>query len=147
MPTVKDFFSEQQKDGITNAIKSAEKETSGEIRLHVESTCEIDVLDRAAKVFSELKMDKTKLRNGILFYLSIDDKKFAIIGDAGIHQYATDSFWTETRNLLLENFKNEKFYEGLCESILLAGNLLNLHFPYKYKTDKNELSDEISFKD
>jgi uncharacterized membrane protein len=147
MPQVKSFFTESQKDGITAAIKKAEKETSGEIRVHLESTCKIDVLVRAAEVFADLKMHKTKLKNGILFYLSVDDRKFAIIGDKGIHKYATDSFWTETRNLLLDHFKKEQFYEGLCESILKAGDLLHNHFPYNKKTDKNELSDEISFKD
>jgi uncharacterized membrane protein len=147
MPPVKSFFSEFQKDGISAAIKKAEKETSGEIRVHLEATCDIEVLDRAAQVFAELKMDKTKLKNGILFYMSIDDRKFAIIGDADIHKFATDSFWSETRNIAIENFKKEMFYEGLCESILKAGDLLHHYFPYNKKSDKNELSDEISFKD
>ena len=87
------FFKEEQKKNITDAIKEAELNTSGEIRLHIESSCKEDVLDRAAYMFEKLEIHKTELRHGVLFYLSITDKKFAILGDAGINSKVPDNFW------------------------------------------------------
>ena len=119
-------------------------ETSGEIRVHIETYLTGDVLDRAAWVFKKLGMHKTADRNGVLFYLAVNDKKFAIIGDAGINAKVHAGFWNDISELLKKNFKDGKFTEGLSEGILLAGKHLMIHFPYR-KDDVNELPDEISF--
>lgn len=138
------FFSKEQQIRILAAVSEAEKATSGEIRVHVETYCPEDVLDRAAWIFKKLKMDQTAERNGVLFYLAVEDKKFAIIGDAGINSKIPEGFWNEIKMLLQKNFAESRFAEGLSEGILLAGQQLKMHFPYK-EDDKNELLDEISF--
>lgn len=138
------FFSEAQKAAIKRAVMDAELDTSGEIRVHIENECEGDVLDRAAFVFNKLNMHKTKLRNGVLFYLAVKNRKFAIIGDAGINQKVPENFWDNTKQILLNHFRKEEFAEGLIKGILMAGEQLKAHFPYQ-KNDVNELSDDISF--
>lgn len=138
------FFSKEEQDQILAAIKEAEKETSGEIRIHIETTCNADVLDRAAWVFKKLGMDKTAERNGVLFYLAVKDRKFAIIGDSGINTKVPEGFWDDIKEILRNRFKKGEFTEGLTEGMLMAGQQLKTHFPY-HKDDVNELSDEISF--
>ncbi len=138
------FFTKEQQALILASVKEAEKETSGEIRVHIETSFTGDVLDRAAWVFKKLGMHNTDERNGVLFYLAVNDRKFAIIGDAGINSKVPAGFWNEISELLVKNFKEGKFTEGLSEGILLAGKQLQTHFPCK-KDDVNELSDEISF--
>jgi len=138
------FFTKEQQYQILDAVKEAETATSGEIRVHIETSCTEDVLDRAAWVFKKLGMHKTADRNGVLFYLAVSDRKFAIIGDAGINSKVPAGFWDEIKELLLKKFREAKFTEGLSEGIVLAGTHLKSHFPYS-KDDVNELSDEISF--
>ena len=141
------LFSEKEKEAIVNAIKAAELNTSGEIRVHIEShSKEKNVLDRAAKVFAELGMHKTELRNGVLFYLATTDRKFAIIGDAGINQKVPKDFWECIKEKMAGKFREGQFAEGLTEGLLLAGEQLKKHFP-RATDDVNELSDEISFGD
>ncbi|HSO87533.1 MAG TPA: TPM domain-containing protein [Draconibacterium sp.] len=141
---VQKYFTEENKLQIANAIRVAEMNTSGEIRLHIEKYCKGDALDQAAYVFEKLEMHKTQLRNGVLFYLAIDDHKFAILGDAGINQKVPDDFWENTKEVVLSEFKEGKLTEGLISGILMAGEKLKEHFPY-LESDKNELSNEISF--
>ncbi|HLN20087.1 MAG TPA: TPM domain-containing protein [Bacteroidales bacterium] len=138
------FFNPEEKEKVVSAIREAEKETSGEIRLHLDDKCPGDVLDRAAWLFKKLGMEKTKDRNGVLFYLAVEDRKFAILGDAGINSRVPEGFWDCIKELLASKFRENKFAEGLSEGIILAGRQLQRHFPYK-KEDVNELSDEISF--
>jgi len=138
------FFNESQKKLITDAVQEAELNTSGEIRVHIESDCKEDVLDRAAYIFEKLEIHKTELRNGVLFYLSISDRKFAILGDAGINAVTQDNFWEEIKETVINHFKNNEFEKGLSAGIKMAGLALKDHFPYQ-KDDVNELSDEISF--
>jgi uncharacterized membrane protein len=138
------FFSTEQQAQILAAVKEAEMETSGEIRVHIESSLKGDVLDRAAWLFKKLGMHETAERNGVLFYLAVSDKKFAIIGDAGINAKVPGGFWDDISELLKKNFKEGMFTEGLSEGILLAGKHLKMHFPHK-PDDVNELPDEISF--
>lgn len=138
------FFTKEQKKQITDAIKDAELNTSGEIRLHVEKRCKINVLDRAAYIFDKLKMHRTEKRNGVLFYLAVDDHKFAILGDAGINQVTPDDFWDEIKDIVLDHFKEGKYADGLSKGIRMAGEALKEHFPYQ-TDDVNELSDDISF--
>ncbi|MFW5832053.1 MAG: TPM domain-containing protein [Prolixibacteraceae bacterium] len=142
--SVKSYFTEEQKLQIKNAIRVAETNTSGEIRVHVEKHCKEDVLDRAAYIFEKLEMHKTELRNGVLFYLAIEDQKFAILGDAGINQKVSDNFWDEIKEEVISNFKEGLFAKGLSEGIVKAGEQLKVHFPYQ-EDDINELSDDISF--
>lgn len=138
------FFTSEEKEVLLAAVKEAEKETSGEIRIHIETTCAGNVLDRAAFIFAKLGMEKTAERNGVLFYLAVKDRKFAILGDSGINAKVPEGFWDCISQLLTRNFKEGKFTEGLSEGIILAGKQLKKHFPYA-KDDVNELSDEISF--
>jgi len=138
------FFTEDQQAQILSAVKEAEKATSGEVRVHIETSFTGDVLDRAAWVFKKLDMHKTEERNGVLFYLAVENKQFAIIGDAGINSKVPAGFWDEVSAILLKNFREGRFTEGLAEGILMAGKQLKAHFPFQ-SDDKNELSDDISF--
>ena len=139
------LFTEDEQKAIVEAIKQAELSTSGEIRVHIEKRSKIEVLDRAAFVFKQLAMHKTALRNGVLFYLAYADKKFAIIGDAGINKVVPENFWDEIKNAMLIHFKAENFTLGLTSGIEMAGIALKNYFPYNAETDINELPDEISF--
>lgn len=140
----KNLFTEKEKQQIVSAIKEAEKNTSGEIRVHIERKCKEDVLDHAAFMFESLEMHKTKQRNGVLIYLAYEDKQLAILGDAGINQKVPQNFWEDVKNLMVDNFKKGNFAEGLSEGIIKSGEQLKTHFPYQ-KDDVNELTDEISF--
>lgn len=138
------FFNQIDKDIIVQAIKEAELNTSGELRVHIDATCNGEILDCAAAIFAKLDMHKTELRNGVLFYLAIKSKKFAVIGDVGINKVVPEGFWDTISAKIIEEFKQGKFAEGLRQGILTAGEQLKLHFPYQ-DGDVNELSDEISF--
>ena len=139
-----DFFTKDEKDDIILAIKSAELDTSGEIRLHVEETCKGNAMDRAAQLFEKLEMHKTEQRNGVLFYVAVKNRKFAILGDAGINRVVPDNFWDDIRDRMLDHFRDNHFAEGIMEGISQAGKQLKRHFPYQ-RDDVNELPDEISF--
>ena len=115
------FFTKGQQGTILAAVKEAEKETSGEIRVHIESSLSGDVLDRAAWIFGKLGMHKTADRNGVLFYLAINDRKYAIIGDSGINKKVPEGFWDEISDHLKQRFSEGKFTEGLSEGIIMAG--------------------------
>jgi uncharacterized membrane protein len=138
------FFTKDQKKQITDAIKEAELNTSGEIRLHVEKKCKVNTLDRAAYIFDKLNMHKTEKRNGVLFYLALENRQFAILGDAGINAVTPDDFWDEIKDVVISLFKEGKYAEGLSKGIRMAGEALKEHFPYQ-TDDVNELSDDISF--
>ena len=143
--SVSNFFTKEEKAEILAAVQAAEKDTSGEIRVHVEKHCKEDVLDRAAFVFDKLDMQKTELRNGVLFYLAVNDRKFAILGDKGINAVVPTDFWQSISNHMSDLFRNKQFTKGLCDGILMAGKQLAEKFPYQ-ENDINELSDEISFR-
>lgn len=142
----RDLFTKEDEKAIVDAIKEAELNTSGEVQVHIESHCKGNVLDRAARVFSILKMHKTKLRNGVLFYLAVKDHKYAILGDIGINQLTTDDFWDVIKDHMGEYFKKKELTKGICEGIRMAGEQLKSHFPYQ-DDDINELPDEVSFGD
>lgn len=139
-----DFLGKEAEKIIVYAIGKAESRTSGEIRVHIESRCKTDVLDRATAVFKTLSMHKTKERNGVLLYLSVNDRKFAIIGDTGINAVVPADFWDSTKEIVISHFKKGEFTEGLLAGIELTGNHLKQYFPHQ-KDDVNELPDEISF--
>jgi uncharacterized membrane protein len=145
MTTAQELFTEEQTRLIMQAVKDAERKTSGEIRVHIEKTTSgIDVLDRAANVFSQLDLHRTRLRNGVLFYLAAEDRKFAILGDIGINNAVSDDFWDDIRKNMELFFRQGNFTEGMIHGIKMAGSKLLEKFPY-LKDDINELPDEISF--
>jgi uncharacterized membrane protein len=144
MPNASNFFTKAQQEDIRQAIMNAELDTSGEIRVHIENTCKGEVLDRALEVFTKLGMEKTESRNGVLIYLAVRNRKFAIIGDKAIHEVVTENYWDSVKNKMMNHFRENRFTEGLIEAITETGTKLKKHFPYK-TNDVNELSDEISF--
>ena len=138
------FFSDKEKQDIEFAIKNAELDTSGEIRVHIEDKCKGDPRNRAAYVFEQLKMHKTELRNGVLFYLAVNNRKFDILGDVGINKSVPENFWDGIRDMMLDEFRENRFVDGLINGITEAGKQLKKHFPHQLD-DVNELTDEISF--
>lgn len=140
------FLSVPEQEVIKKAILNAENDTSGEIRVHIESECKGDVLDRAAFLFKALGLDKTELKNGVLFYLAANSKQFAILGDYGINKEVPDEFWENIKNVMSQHFKDGEFAIGLSKGITEAGSKLKKHFPHHLE-DMDELSDEISFGD
>jgi uncharacterized membrane protein len=139
------LFSQEDRKRIIAAIRSAERQTSGEIQVHIENHTSDDVMDRAAEVFEKLGMHKTAERNAVLFYLAVEDHRFAVLGDCGINRVVPTDFWTSTKDKMVEAFKRKAFTEGLILGIQECGQQLRTHFPYDYKGDINELPDEISF--
>ena len=139
-----EFFSNQEEQEIILAIRHAERQTSGEIRVHVQRFLDKDVLADAIKTFHRLKMDRTKDRNAVIFFLIPEEKQFAVYGDEGIHQKVADVFWNDVKDILATAFRDGHYVEGLSEGIKLTGEKLQAFFPYQ-SNDKNELLDEISY--
>lgn len=142
----KEFFTDEEKEQLVKAIRKAEEQTSGEVRIFVESKCRfVDALDRAQEIFFGLKMHETALRNGTLIYVAVKDRQAAVFGDEGIHQKVGKKYWEDEVNKMLLQFKNQKLVDGICLGIHDLGEALKHHFPYDRKTDKNELPDELVF--
>jgi len=143
MSRVEDFLSPADEQEIVQAILSAEKKTSGEIRVHIESHTRLDHFERAKQVFHLLKMDNTKDENGVIIYVAVNDKKFAIYGDRGIDTVVPDTFWHTTKDTIQAHFKQGNHKDGIIDGVLMAGKELETYFPWQHG-DTNELSDEIS---
>jgi uncharacterized membrane protein len=143
MSKVEDFLTAQEEQEIIAAIRKAEQRTSGEIRIHIEKTSKIDAIDRAMDVFHLLKMDNTKLQNGVLIYVAVEDRNFVIFGDKGINDAVESNFWDSTKDVMQKHFKSSNFKQGLIEGVLKAGEQLEKHFPWQHN-DTNELPNEIS---
>lgn len=142
----KPFFTEEQKQRIIQAVQQAEQQTSGEVRVYVESKCRfVDALDRASEIFFELQMDKTVLHNGVLVYVAVDDKQVAVYADEGIHAKTGRQYWLSTVAAMLYQFRQEHIADGICNAVLRIGEALQQYFPYNAATDKNELPDDIVF--
>ena len=131
---------------LVEAIRQAELNTSGEIKVHIENRCKGDVEERSLFVFDKLKLNETKLRNGVLIYLAVRDHKFAILGDEGINNVVEDGFWNDVKDLMQAHFKEGRFAEGLEAGIQRCGEKLKAFFPYQ-SDDVNEIPDEISYED
>ena len=144
MSKTEKFLSKEAEQEIVNAIVIAEKNTSGEIRVHIEENNTKPSYERAQEVFYFLKMDETELKNGVLFYISMQSKSFAIIGDKGINDLVGPDFWNSTKDLVIEKFKKGQYKNGLIKGIIEAGEQLKKYFPYNHDDDINELSNEIS---
>jgi len=151
MSKVENFLTPKEETAIVEAIRLAEKNTSGEIRVHLEPASisaeepnePIDAFDRAAAVFDMLNMHNTAARNGVLIYVAVQDRTLVIIGDKGINDIVGQDFWESTKDIIIGHFKKGNMKQGLVEGILKAGEQLQKHFPFK-NDDKNELPDAIS---
>ena len=142
---VKEFIGKDGSAAIESAIKEAELNTSGEIRVHIESECNVqDPVDRAIFIFNHLKMFETKDRNGVLIYVAVKSKKFAIIGDCGINEAVPANFWDDIKDKMRASFVKGEYINGLTQAIKEAGISLKEFFPYQ-SDDVNEKPDEISF--
>ncbi len=143
MSKIENFLTASEETEIIEAIRVAESKTSGEIRVHIEKTSNIDTYERAMEVFHYLKMENTKQQNGVLIYVAVEDRDFVIFGDKGINDAVADDFWESTKNTIQAEFKKGHFKDGLIKGILEAGEQLAKHFPWLHG-DKNELPDKIS---
>lgn len=143
MSKVEEFLTVSEEQEIVEAILKAEKNTSGEIRVHIEAHTELDHYERAQEVFHLLKMDNTKEDNGVLIYVAVNDRKFVIYGDKGVNKVVPKDFWQTTKDIIQEHFIKGAFKNGLVAGILKAGTELHKHFPWQ-PDDTNELSNEIS---
>jgi len=137
-------FTETQKAAMVAAIQEAEKETSGEIRIHFDRHCGSSAFESATRTFARLKMHQTAQKNGVLIYVALEDKKLAIIGDSGINEKVPDNFWDKIKDRMIERFRAGEICEGVCEAVMETGLQLKQYFPYQ-KDDVNELPDDISF--
>lgn len=144
MSTAEKFFGSDDIAALKEAIIAAELKTSGEIKVYIESHCPTEAVERACMRFGELEMHNTSQRNGVLFYLAVNDRKFAIYGDSGIHAKVGADFWDSTKSCMESHFRSGRFTEGMLEGIAMAGEKLRTHFPYD-NDDINELSDDIIF--
>jgi len=138
-----DFLTASEKKRVEAAITAAELRTSGELRLHLEDHIEDDVMDHAAFIFQELDMHRTRDRNGVLIYLSVVDRKVAVIGDTGINAVVGDGFWVDVVGMLKIHLAAGRRADGLCEAVHTIGEKLVRHFPTK-SDDSNELPNTIS---
>ncbi len=143
MADAKEFLSPDEENAIVAAIGQAEKDTSGEIRVHIEKNAGKPPVERAQEVFQQLGMHATEARNGVLFYVGVKDQSFAIVGDEGIDRVVEDDFWDCTKDIVIGHFKEKRFGQGLVEGILRAGERLKTYFPFD-DSDTNELPDTIS---
>lgn len=143
MSRLENFLSNTEEQDIIEAIRQAEKETSGEIRVHIEKNCDMDTFEHALEVFHYLKMDNTKAQNGVLIYVAIDKREFVIYGDKGINDVVANDFWNSTRDIIASHFKKGKFSAGLIAGIAKAGKELGKHFPWTHN-DTDELDNTIS---
>ncbi|OIO36106.1 MAG: hypothetical protein AUJ72_06100 [Candidatus Omnitrophica bacterium CG1_02_46_14] len=131
------------KKAIMDAITEAERMTSGEIRVHLQKKCKDDVMYEAKKVFRRLKMHKTKHHNAVLIFIAMESRRFAILGDSGVHHHVGGSYWTEIRDKMASHFVKGEMLEGIIVGVLSVGEKLKAHFPLE-PNDRNELPNEIT---
>lgn len=143
MSKVEAFLSADEEKEIISAIRTAETNTSGEIRVHIEPSSDKEHDKRALEVFHLLKMDNTKDANAVLIYVAVNDHKFVIYGDKGINEVVPENFWDTTKDIIQNHFKKGDFKQGIVDGILKAGIELQSHFPWQ-TDDVDELSNEIS---
>jgi uncharacterized membrane protein len=142
----KELLTIQEKNLVVEAIGLAEKQTSGEVRVYMESRCKyVEPLERAAEIFYGLKMEQTTQHNAVLVYVAVKDRQLAIFGDEGIHQKTGQQFWNNAVQQMLLHFNNRNYGSGIVTVVTEIGEALHTHFPYDGSTDKNELPDDIVF--
>ena len=142
----KKFFTPEEQERITGEIRKAEEKTSGEIRVHLDCCAREDALDKARKIFEGLGMTRTEQRNGVLIYLATENRKFAILGDEGIHRVVPENYWEDVKDKMQAEFQKGRFLEGICFGVREIGEKLKTHFPVK-ENDRNELPNTISEED
>lgn len=144
----KEFFSDTEKERIVEAIRKAERETSGEVRVYVEAKNPmVDPIDRAKQIFAKLKMEDTEHRNGVLIYIAMKHRELALYGDEGIHKAVGQEYWNKAVKEMVAQFSSNKICEGMERCIAMIGQTLKEKFPYSSTDDKNELPDDIVFGD
>ena len=142
----KNFFTAEEQQLIIDAIQNAERMTSGEVRVFVESKCSyMDAIDRAAELFFQLEMQKTDDRNAVLVYVAMKDRQLAVFGDEGIHKKVGNDYWNNEVHKMISNFNRENYATGISEVVKDIGEALTKNFPFNNDTDKNELPDDIVF--
>ena len=142
----KNFFTTEEQQLIIDAIHNAERMTSGEVRVFVESKCSyMDAIDRAAELFFQLEMQKTDDRNAVLVYVAMKDRQLAVFGDEGIHNKVGNEYWSTEVKKMISNFNRENYAAGIAEVVKDIGTALTKNFPFNNDTDKNELPDDIVF--
>ncbi len=142
----KEFFSPEDKAEIVEAIRLAEKETSGEIRIYVEArNAYMDPIDRASEIFFKLKMQETEHRNAVLLYIAMNDHQLALFADEGIYQKAGKAYWDEEVRSMIANFTKDNISKGIAQCVKEIGETLKEKFPYQPTEDRNELPDDIVF--
>ncbi|TDW99000.1 TPM domain-containing protein [Dinghuibacter silviterrae] len=140
-----DYFSQEEKDLMLDAVRSAEHATSGEIRVFIESHCRfVDAVDRAKEIFDALKMDATRDRNAVLLYVAMKDRQLALWGDKGVHERVGDEFWKTQVREILGHFKKDNYAQGIATIVREVGTMLGRFFPH-VDGGKNELPDDIVF--
>ncbi len=144
MKKIEDFLTKKEEEEIVQAIIEAERNTSGEIRVHIEEHSKKNHAERTHEVFRMLKMENTKLRNAVLIYIAVADKYFQIYGDEGINNVVPNNFWETTCDVMQNQFKKQKFKQGIIDGILKIGEELKNYFPYDKVNDVDELPNEIS---
>jgi uncharacterized membrane protein len=142
----REFFTDEEKQLIVEAVQNAEQRTSGEIRVFVEHRCRyVNAIDRAIEIFENLQMHQTQLRNAVLVYVAIKDRQLAVFGDEGIHKKVGNEYWAAEVVKMIHAFNRENIAQGIAQCVKNIGEALCTHFPYDKDTDKNELPDDIVF--
>ncbi len=138
-----DFLAQLDAARVKEAIESAEKRTSGEIRVHIQPKSQGNPRGTAERTFERLGMTKTELRNGVMLFIASEEQQFVILGDRGINEKVPATFWDEITAHLTECFKEHRFTDGVVDTIHRAGEALVAFFPLA-NDDHDELSNEIS---
>ena len=139
----KDFIASLDQPRIVESINTAEKQTSGEIRVHVQPKAHGEIRTVAERTFERLGMTKTALRNGVLLFIACEEQRFVILGDKGIDEKVPAGFWDEIAAKLTIRFKHGEFTDGIVDAIHSAGEELRHYFPRAHG-DVDELSNEIN---
>lgn len=139
------IFNEEQNERMVEAIREAEKMTSGEIRIYIELKCRfVDPMDRALEIFNRFDIKNTKNKNGVLIYVAVRDRQFALLGDKGIDEKVGPDFWKKQASLLKQALAEKRYIPGICATVRSIGESLKKHFPYR-EDDENELPDDIIY--
>jgi uncharacterized membrane protein len=139
----REFISKLDDEKIVAEIVRAEQSTSGEIRVFVSRKAVDDVVTRAQRRFEKLGMTQTALRNGVLLYFAPHARKFAVVGDLGIHEKCGPEFWEEVSTEVRAHLRNERFTDAVIHGVRKVGEVLARHFP-PLPGDRDELPNDIA---
>lgn len=139
----KDFLATIDRQQIVDAIGTAERMTSGEIRVHIQPKASGDLRHVAERTFERLGMTKTKERNGVLLFIACEQQSFVILGDSGIDARVPAGFWDDIAAKLHDRFQHGDFTAGIVDAVHSAGRELKTYFP-RANDDVDELTNEIN---